>query len=129
MCNGIRLGEGANTSTAQANTHIHTHFLILTFSMGISGTYLGTYSHGISHGNFCFPCGNLFPWNPARFPIDFLFPLISTGFSLDSHRFSTAPEMPMTFLWFSMVHFGRETVQRSFPLKSNTCLNFVKKKA
>ena len=76
--------------------------------MGISGSYSGTYSHGISHGNFCFPCGNLFPWNSAGFPIDFLFPLISTGFSLDSHVFSTAAEMPMTFLWFSMVHFGRE---------------------
>ena len=53
----------------------------------------------IFHGNFCFPCGNLFPWNTAKFLSDFLFPLISTRFSLDTYSSRNAQGFP----WYLLV--------------------------
>ena len=53
----------------------------------------------IFHGNFCFPCGNSFPWNTAKFLSDFLFPLISTRFSLDTYSSRNAQGFP----WYLLV--------------------------
>ena len=56
----------------------------------------------IFHGNFCFPCGNSFPWNTAKFLSDFLFPLISTRFSLDTYSSRNAQGFP----WYLLVGYA-----------------------
>ena len=74
--------------------------------LGISHPYIFYGNFWLSFGNlflwnfpweYCFPCGNLFPWNPARFAIEFLVSLILTGFSLVYHSSRNAHDFLMVF--------------------------------